>query len=51
VPSVNRGRSVRLIPDRLKVPFVYQITLEGARDFVEDGIRCLPAADFLATLV
>lgn len=24
---------------------------EIARDFVEDGIRCLPASDFLAALV
>jgi hypothetical protein len=31
--------------------FVYQITLEGTRDFVEDGVRCLPASDFLGALV
>jgi predicted AAA+ superfamily ATPase len=43
--------SLRYFRDRLKVPFVYQITLEGTRDFIEDGIRCLPAADFLAALV
>jgi predicted AAA+ superfamily ATPase len=37
--------------DRLKIPFVYQAVLEGTRDFVERGVRCLPAADLLAALV
>jgi len=37
--------------ERLKIPFVYQVVLEGTRDFVEDGVRCLPAADFLAALI
>jgi predicted AAA+ superfamily ATPase len=37
--------------ERLKIPFVYQVVLEGTRDFVEDGVRCVPAADFLAALV
>jgi len=37
--------------DRLKIPFVYQAVLGGTRDFVERGVRCLPAADLLAALV
>ena len=37
--------------DRLKIPFVYQVVLDGRRDFVEDGVRCLPAPDFFAGLV
>jgi hypothetical protein len=37
--------------DRLAIPWVYQVTLEGTRDFVEDGVRVLPAARFLAALV
>jgi len=37
--------------DRLRIPFVYQVVLEGTRDFVERGVRCLPAADFLSALV
>ena len=37
--------------DRLKIPFVYQVVLDGTRDFVDRGVRCLPAADFLAALV
>jgi uncharacterized protein len=37
--------------DRLHIPWAYQVTLEGDRDFVEDGIRVLPASTFLSTLV
>jgi len=37
--------------DRLKIPWAYQVTLEGERDFVEDGVRVLPAATFLSALV
>ena len=37
--------------DRLKIPWVYQVTLEGTRDFVENGVRSVPAADFLSALV
>lgn len=37
--------------DRLRIPWVYQVTLEGDRDFVEDGVRVCPASRFLAALV
>lgn len=37
--------------DRLKIPFVCQVLLQGRRDFVEQGVRCLPAHDFLTALV
>lgn len=37
--------------DRLKIPWVYQVVLDGHRDFVERGVRCLPAANLLAALV
>lgn len=37
--------------DRLKIPFAYQVSLNGTRDFVEDGVRVLPASRFLAALV
>jgi predicted AAA+ superfamily ATPase len=36
---------------RLRIPWAYQVVLDGGRDFVEDGIRCLPAARFLEALV
>lgn len=36
---------------RLRIPWVYQVTLHGNRDFIQDGVRCVPAAQFLAALV
>ena len=42
--------SIRYFQQRLKIPFVYQVVLKGRRDFVEDGVRCVPAEDFLAAL-
>jgi predicted AAA+ superfamily ATPase len=36
--------------DRLAIPWAYQVTLEGERDFVEKGVRVLPAHRFLAAL-
>jgi len=30
---------------------VYQVVLEGKRDFVQNNIRCVPARQFLGTLV
>ena len=37
--------------DRLAIPWTYQVTLEGERDFVEDGIRVVSAHRFLGALV
>jgi hypothetical protein len=37
--------------ERLAIPWTYQVTLNGDRDYLKDGIRCLPAAKFLASLV
>ena len=37
--------------ERLKIPWAYQVVLESERDFVEHGVRCLPAHRFLAALV
>ena len=36
--------------ERLGLRWVYQAVLEGQRDFVENGVRCLPARRFLAAL-
>ena len=36
--------------DRLAIPWVYQVTLEGDRDFVEKRVRVLPAHRFLPAL-
>ncbi len=37
--------------ERLAIPWTFQVVLEGTRDFVEDGVRVLPAGRFLAALV
>ncbi len=43
--------TLRYYRDRLKIPWTFQVVLDGQRDFIQDGIRCLPAAKFLAALV
>ena len=37
--------------DRLRIPYAYQVVLEAGRDFVERGIRVVPAHAFLAGLI
>jgi hypothetical protein len=37
--------------DRLRIPWAYQVVLEGKRDFVQNGIRCVLARQFLGALV
>ena len=36
--------------DRLDIPWAYQVTREGGHDFMENGIRVVPAATFLSAL-
>jgi uncharacterized protein len=43
--------SIVYFRDRLRIPFTYQVVLHGERDFVENGVRCLPASRFLTALV
>lgn len=42
--------SLKYYREKLRIPWVYQVVLEGERDFVEEGVRCLPASAFLAAL-
>ena len=37
--------------DRLGIPWVYQVLLRGAQDYVQDEVRCLPAHRFLEALI
>ena len=37
--------------ERLKIPWAYQVLMQETRDVEEDGIRSLPAHQFLAALV
>jgi predicted AAA+ superfamily ATPase len=43
-PALKRFRAM------LRIPHAFQVVLEGERDFLEDGVRVLPAARFLAAL-
>jgi hypothetical protein len=43
--------SLTYFNERIAIPWTYQVTLNGDRDYLKDGIRCLPAARFLASLV
>ena len=43
--------ALRYFRERLRIPYAYQVVLSGTADYVKDGIRCLPAAKFLAALV
>lgn len=43
--------SLKYFKKRLGIPWAYQVVLEGGRDFMREGIRCLPAHRFFAALV
>ncbi|MEE9183406.1 MAG: ATP-binding protein, partial [Acidimicrobiia bacterium] len=43
--------SLTYFKERLAIQWTYQITLNGDRDYLKNGIRCLPAARFLASLI
>lgn len=43
--------TLRHFRERLAIPWAYQVVLEGTRDFVENGVRVVPASRFLAALV
>jgi len=39
--------SLKYFRDRLRIPSVYQVVLEGKRDFVQNVIRYVPVRQFL----
>jgi hypothetical protein len=43
--------ALRYFRDRLRIPWTYQVALEGSRDTMDAGVRCVPASCFLAALV
>ena len=43
--------ALRYFAARIGVRWLYQVALDGRRDFIRNGVRCLPAAKFLAALV
>jgi hypothetical protein len=53
-PKMSEARidpSLRYFRDRVHVPWAYQVVLQTEKDYVADGIRCLPASRFLAALM
>ena len=34
-----------------KIPWAFQVVLEGERDFIQEGVRCLPARQFFGALI
>ncbi|MEK7862984.1 MAG: hypothetical protein AAB295_06940 [Chloroflexota bacterium] len=50
-PAHGAGLALRYFAERIGVKWLYQVALDGKRDFVRDGVRCLPAWRFLAALV
>jgi hypothetical protein len=43
--------SLLFFKERLRIPWAYQVVLDGQRDIVDRGVRIVPAARFLAALV
>jgi predicted AAA+ superfamily ATPase len=42
--------ALRYFGDRLQIPWLYQITLQGKKDVLDGPVRVMPAAKFLAAL-
>lgn len=42
--------ALRYFAKRLDIPWCYQVVRDGERDFIEDAVRCLPAATLLGAL-
>jgi hypothetical protein len=42
--------SLRYFGERLGIPYLYQIHLEGEKDVLDGRVRMMPASKFLAAL-
>lgn len=51
IASDKISPDIKYFGDRLKIPYLFQITLDGEREFVEDGVHLMPATRFLTALV
>ncbi|MFH0799210.1 MAG: ATP-binding protein [Pseudomonadota bacterium] len=51
VASDTISPDLKYFGDRLKIPYLFQVTFDGGREFVENGVHLLPAAKFLTALV
>jgi hypothetical protein len=50
VKSDTSSPSLRYFAERMEIPYVYQIHMEGKEDVFDSGVRIMPAAKFLAAL-
>jgi hypothetical protein len=51
IQDTDIAESLLYFRDRLKIPWSYQVVLESNRDFLQKGVRCLPARLFLGALI
>jgi len=49
--DTNLSKHLFYFKEKLEIPFSYQITSEGSKDFEKNGIRVMPAAKFLSAFV
>ncbi|MBW2105933.1 MAG: hypothetical protein JRI26_07915 [Deltaproteobacteria bacterium] len=42
--------TLRYFGERLNIPYMYQLTFEGEEDYLDGGVRVMPAGKFLAAL-
>lgn len=50
IEDTTPSLALRYFAKRLKIPFLYQVTLNGDPDFVQEGVRVIGARQFLANL-
>jgi len=50
IRSDSANPSLTYFGERLSIPHLYQIHLEGQKDFLDGKVRVMPAARFLAAL-
>ncbi len=51
VSETSLDPSLVYFRDRLRIPYAYQVVLEARRDFVDQGVRVVPAHTFLGGLL
>jgi len=50
VRDLENVRALRYFGERLDIPHLYQVHLQGREDILDGGVRVMPAARFLSDL-
>jgi len=50
ISKSSPSRTLRYFGERLNIPYMYQLTFEGEEDYLDGGVRVMPAGKFLAAL-